>query len=169
MKCTWIDVPGSERDGKRLVVCARAGCPHGKNGSHRLKATANPHDRINATCNGWPMAHEWREWLALFSAAAGITQAMAVAQYVRWRAGGSNIQNLPPGIPRPNISPPTFTPEEVKELFGDLPADQTLIGNRIAALTKAIGIPHCGGCESRRQWLNKAHEWLRTPTAAPDS
>jgi hypothetical protein len=48
---------------------------------------------------------------------------------------------------------------ESKELFGD--GDPTLWGNQIAALTKAIGIPPCGGCEKRRQWLNKAHAWLR--------
>jgi hypothetical protein len=48
---------------------------------------------------------------------------------------------------------------ESKELFGD--SDPTLLGNQIAALTKAIGIPPCGGCEKRRQWLNKATLWLR--------
>jgi hypothetical protein len=39
--------------------------------------------------------------------------------------------------------------------------DPTLLGNRIAALTAAVGIPPCGGCEKRRAWLNKAHAWLR--------
>ena len=39
--------------------------------------------------------------------------------------------------------------------------DPTLLGNRIEALTKAIGIPPCGGCASRRDWLNRAHAWLR--------
>jgi hypothetical protein len=32
----------------------------------------------------------------------------------------------------------------------DCPPDRTLIGNRIEALTKAIGIPACGGCAERR-------------------
>ena len=36
-----------------------------------------------------------------------------------------------------------------------------LAGDVIAALTKAIGIPPCGACEKRRQWLNQAHQWLR--------
>jgi hypothetical protein len=49
--------------------------------------------------------------------------------------------------------------DEARELFGD--DDPSLWGNKIAALTKAIGIPPCGGCEKRRQWLNKAHTWLR--------
>lgn len=52
---------------------------------------------------------------------------------------------------------------EVAELFPG--EDATLLGNRIAALTEAIGIPHCGGCESRRRWLNKAHDWLRSIAA----
>ena len=36
-----------------------------------------------------------------------------------------------------------------------------LLGDYIAAMTKAIGIPTCGGCEKRRQWLNRVHAWLR--------
>lgn len=52
-----------------------------------------------------------------------------------------------------------LTAEETESLFGA--SDPTLVGNRIAALTKAIGIPPCGGCESRQAWLNKAHAWLR--------
>lgn len=57
---------------------------------------------------------------------------------------------------------------ELSELFPS--EDSSLIGNRIKALTEAIGIPTCGGCESRRQWLNKAHEWLRgTARRAPES
>lgn len=35
-----------------------------------------------------------------------------------------------------------------------------LAGDLIAAMTKAIGIPPCGGCEKRREWLNRAHAWL---------
>jgi hypothetical protein len=36
-----------------------------------------------------------------------------------------------------------------------------LIGDVIASMTKAIGVPPCGGCEQRRQWLNAAHSWAR--------
>jgi hypothetical protein len=39
--------------------------------------------------------------------------------------------------------------------------DPTLLGNRLEALIAAIGIPPCGGCGSRRDWLNRAHAWLR--------
>lgn len=35
-----------------------------------------------------------------------------------------------------------------------------LLGDYIADMTKAIGIPPCGGCEKRRQWLNAAHRWV---------
>lgn len=35
-----------------------------------------------------------------------------------------------------------------------------LLGDAVAALTKAIGIPPCGGCDKRRQWLNTAHAWI---------
>lgn len=40
--------------------------------------------------------------------------------------------------------------------------DKTLIGNRIKALTTALGVPPCQGCGERAEWLNKAHLWLRS-------
>lgn len=52
---------------------------------------------------------------------------------------------------------------EISKLLPDL-TDPTLIGNRIAALTAAMGIPSCGGCISRQNWLNRAHQWLRNNT-----
>jgi hypothetical protein len=52
--------------------------------------------------------------------------------------------------------------KDVQELFPD--ADPTLLGNRITALTTAIGFPPCGGCENRKKWLNSAHQWLRDLT-----
>jgi hypothetical protein len=48
---------------------------------------------------------------------------------------------------------------EAEQLFPN--EDPTLLGDRIAALTAAIGIPTCGGCELRKEWLNRAHAWLR--------
>jgi hypothetical protein len=56
--------------------------------------------------------------------------------------------------------PIELSADEKAELFTDLD-DPTLIGNRIAALTKALGIPPCGACGKRRDWLNAAHAWLR--------
>lgn len=45
-----------------------------------------------------------------------------------------------------------------------------LLGDAIAALTNAIGIPPCGGCEKRKAWLNAAHAWLigQTPQEQPN-
>ena len=66
---------------------------------------------------------------------------------------------LPPSE-RPPLPPNAgLTDSELGELFSD--EDPTLWGNRIKAMTDAIGIPACGGCESRRQWINAAHEWVR--------
>jgi hypothetical protein len=39
--------------------------------------------------------------------------------------------------------------------------DPALAGNRVAALANWLGFDPCRGCEDRRQWLNKAHRWLR--------
>lgn len=61
--------------------------------------------------------------------------------------------------PRKAKEPVSLSPAEIAELFPN--EDSTLLGNRIAALTAALGVPHCGGCEARRQWLNRAHAWLR--------
>ena len=154
MNCIWEDIPNTEDErGWRRTTCPRCNketAPWPKDGLHHRE------------CTGLPFAHEWREWLAIFSAAAGVTRAMAICQYIRWRANGSPLDKLPPGIPPPPVVPKNagLSDAEVQEL---LPGedDPTLIGNRIAALTAAIGIPHCGGCEARRQWLNKAHEWLK--------
>ncbi len=49
----------------------------------------------------------------------------------------------------------TPTPEEL------LPeADRKLLGDRVADLLAAIGIPECRGCGKRKEWLNKAHAWI---------
>lgn len=62
--------------------------------------------------------------------------------------------------PPPSDEPPKLKDRDVAELFpGE--SDPTLLGNRIAALTSAIGFPPCGGCTARKNWLNKAHAWLR--------
>ena len=53
----------------------------------------------------------------------------------------------------------TSTPAIVSEL--QMQSGTVLVGDVIAELTKAIGIPPCDGCEKRRQWLNKAHQWVR--------
>jgi hypothetical protein len=44
--------------------------------------------------------------------------------------------------------------------------DPTLIGNRLESLFKAVGVPPCGGCEKRRDWLNRAHAWVRDTLSA---
>ncbi len=53
-----------------------------------------------------------------------------------------------------------LTEAEIAELLPD-ENDPTLIGNRIEAAIKRFGIPPCGGCGSRRDWLNRAHAYLR--------
>lgn len=36
-----------------------------------------------------------------------------------------------------------------------------LLGDRIAAATKAVGIKPCGGCKKRQAWLNEKHQQWR--------
>lgn len=60
-----------------------------------------------------------------------------------------------------------LSPEETESLFGE--DDPTLLGNRIAALTAALGIPPCCGCEKRKTWLNRAHQWIRRASVSPQA
>ena len=47
--------------------------------------------------------------------------------------------------------------------------DRKLLGDRLADMLAAIGIPPCGGCEQRKQWLNAAHQWIAGITSTPES
>jgi hypothetical protein len=59
-----------------------------------------------------------------------------------------------------------LTEAEKAELFPDV-TDPTLLGERIAALTSALGIPPCGGCTERKNWLNRAHQLVRDLICRP--
>jgi hypothetical protein len=50
----------------------------------------------------------------------------------------------------------------LKPIHEDLPEEsrQLLFGDRIKQLTDALGIPQCGGCAKRQEWLNNAHQWV---------
>lgn len=36
-----------------------------------------------------------------------------------------------------------------------------LIGDRIASMTRAVGVKPCGGCKKRQTWLNEKHQQWR--------
>lgn len=136
----------------RAAKCRRIGC---KFRSKPLQVPLASRGNVQASCTGWPHAWEAKEWISGFGRASGL----ALVQYIRWRFRGSPLDQLPPGIPQPDLARPLLQPPEIAELFPG--EDPTLLGNRIKSLTDAIGIPACRGCEARRIWLNKAHEYLR--------
>lgn len=76
-----------------------------------------------------------------------------------WQAMAAFEQECKPlNLTSPALPEPVrLTDAELAELF----PDPTLIGNRLAKLTTALGIPPCGGCGQRQVWLNDAHLWLR--------
>ncbi len=119
-------------------------------------------------CAAIPRLHEWREWLLVIGETFGLDRAASIVWFIRWRLRGSPLEELPPKVPSPQIALPMVTPSEIAELFPGN-EDPSLVGNRIKALIAAIGIPACGGCEARRQWMNKAHEWLRSIASDSDS
>lgn len=44
----------------------------------------------------------------------------------------------------------------------EIPKEITkLAGDHIADLICSIGIPPCSGCRLRKEWINKAHLWLK--------
>jgi hypothetical protein len=62
------------------------------------------------------------------------------------------------GIAGPPTLEQSLRPAEKRKL--EAAAGGKLLGDWIADLTTAIGIPPCGGCEKRKAWLNAAHAWL---------
>jgi hypothetical protein len=50
-------------------------------------------------------------------------------------------------------------PEDISQHFPEA-SRQLLFGDRIKQLTDALGIPQCGGCAKRQEWLNNAHAWV---------
>jgi len=72
-----------------------------------------------------------------------------------------NVVYSAPGVVLRIIGDKTtiLLPGEAEMLFPG--EDPTLLGNRIKALTDAIGLPECSGCKRRQKWLNRAHAWLR--------
>lgn len=157
MKCLLVPT-GEIADSREKHICNR-GCLNERGEIKTVWVPVGNIIRDPGPCTGIPLPHEWREWLILFAERFGITNALAICRYIRWRMKGSPLDELPPNVPAPNIAPLPLSPAEVSELFPG--EDPKLLGNRIKALTDALGIPTCGGCEERRQWLNKAHEWLR--------
>lgn len=52
---------------------------------------------------------------------------------------------------------PAIVTEEVKKAAE---SRGMLVGDVIASMTKMIGVQPCAACEARREWLNKAHQWV---------
>lgn len=131
MNCDWREEDAG--GGLRVVWCTRTGC------GTRSKPTTYTRDKIHCLCRGLPHPHEWREWLRLFADALGYSQAKAICAYIRWRAKGSLLDALPPGIPQPV-----------------LPAIEEGPGTELHKLIAELGITPTAscGCEAMRQRMN---------------
>jgi len=89
--------------------------------------------------------------------------AMAVCRVCRQPLQGDSLPDCPgPGTAQPASPQSTneFTAQEIAVLLPGI-EDQTLIGNRLAAMFKEIGFPPCEACDDRRAYLNRAELWLR--------
>lgn len=155
MNCLFAEYDERDADNCCRMICTRCG---------RITKSRTPHppERVHFHgCTGLPHLHELKNWLEFFAEAYGLDRAAAICRYVRWRFRGSKLEELPPGVPRPNVPQP-LSEAELCELRQ---TDPTLAGNRLEAMFKAMGIPACGGCQARRDWLNKCHAWLRDVTS----
>lgn len=46
-------------------------------------------------------------------------------------------------------------------LVDELPEEsRKLLGDRLAELFAAVGIPECPTCAKRKEWINAAHRWV---------
>ncbi len=48
-----------------------------------------------------------------------------------------------------------------KRVRRNCPKYRPLLGDRIAKLTRRLGIKPCGGCKKRQKWLNRIHAAIR--------
>lgn len=112
MNCEWK--PGST-DSKGWVCYQCQRC---------LKLSAfTPHEPAEwkgsqIKCKAWPLPHETDHWLAIFSAAVGITQAKAA--FDSWLKGGAKVEELPAGVARPQNAPAEGPGTELAKLFKQL-------------------------------------------------
>ena len=93
-----------------------------------------------------PHAHEWREWLSIFARYLGVSKVLATIAFIRWRMGGSRLDALPPGIPRPAIPPPPG------------------VGTHIHRLLASLGAKPNSSCNCNSladEWDRKGIEWCK--------
>jgi hypothetical protein len=58
-----------------------------------------------------------------------------------------------------------ITADRQAEITAAVESSGQHVGDWIAALTKSLGIPTCGGCEKRKEWLNSAHAAIESGLA----
>jgi hypothetical protein len=119
---------------------------------------------------GIPHNHEWRFWLEILREALCIDRAAAIIHYIRWRAKGSPLDSplngiqLPPGVPAPNLPPPTEGPgTELKKIFAAFGISPSADCQCDAMVTQ-MNIWGPAGCEDHRgeilAHLNNAYAQL---------
>jgi hypothetical protein len=111
-------------------------------------------------CNGLPL--NAREIVAMFSEACGLDRAAAIVRYIRWRAKGSPLDELPPGVPSPNIAPPTEGPgTELHKIFAELYISPT-VSCQCEAMRNQMNSWGPEGCREHRdeilEHLRKAYD-----------
>lgn len=157
------DGPSEKAAGFHRYACQRRGCNQPAHSPYAI-------ERNFGICQGFPDDDEVNEWVGYFERTFSLTMQDAICWFVRWRADGSEIADLPPpfivGDGKPiQPAPPTnggLSDDELSELRL---TDPTLLGNRLEAMFKQIGIPPCEACGKRRDWINNAHQWLRDTCA----
>lgn len=145
MKCAFQPTGEVNRNGRAVLVCQRARC-----GRRGLMPPSGDVRALQVQCSGWPLAHEWREWLTLFSASSGVSRAAAICQFIRWRSRGSPLEELPPLVPRPVLERPDRGPgTELKKMLAQLGAIRTA-GCGCDEMISKMNAWGPGGCREHR-------------------
>lgn len=143
MNCDLFDTGDRDANGRHKYVCRRA-CRY-KDGRRKVVWVEEGSPlRNTGRCSAWPLPHELREWLSIFAASYGVVGAIHICQFIRWRFRGSKLEELPPGIPHPNILQP--------------PAPAEGPGTELEKILKAAGArsEQCGGvCQEWRDQMNR--------------
>jgi len=111
MRCRLV--PTNEtRDGRRKHVCER------KCGRERWIPEGNVIYQMPPDCQGNVLASDI---IPCAMDALGITTAIEQTRIAVWQAKGSPLNELPPGVPSPQLPPPTEGPgTELKKIFAEL-------------------------------------------------
>ena len=117
MKCVFVATDETHKSGRPLLRCKRGGCKS----FGVMPPSGNPESLVFDGCTGRLRATDYREAITAIMEGLGVHKAAAIVHYIRWRAKGSPLSELPPGVPSPHVAAPNAGPgTELKKILSEL-------------------------------------------------